>query len=52
MHRRLTPLPIHGSPGQMEHNEDEKDELTLEELHAQLCALKEENLTLGERVVE
>ena len=36
----------------MEHNDVEKEELTLEELHAQLCALKVENLTLGERVVE
>ena len=36
----------------MEHSEDEKEELTLEGLQDQLCALKEENLTLGERVVE
>ena len=38
----------------MEHNDDEKEpvELTLEGLQAQLNALKEENLTLGERVVE
>lgn len=52
MHRCLAPLPIRGSPGQMEHNDDEKEELTLEGLQAQLCALKEENLILGERVVE
>jgi len=31
----------------MEHSEDEKEELTLEGLQAQLYALKEENLTLG-----
>ena len=36
----------------MEHSEDEKEELTLEGLQDQLCALKEENLTLGERVTE
>ena len=38
----------------MEHNDDEKEsvELTLEGLQAELNALKEENLTLGERVVE
>jgi hypothetical protein len=35
----------------MEQNDDEKVELTLEGLQAQLNALKE-NLTLGERVVE
>jgi hypothetical protein len=52
VHRRLTPPPIHGSPRQMEHSDDEKEELTLEGLQAQLLALKEENLTLGERVAE
>ena len=36
----------------MDHSDDEKEELTLEGLQAQLCALKEENLTLGERVAE
>jgi hypothetical protein len=36
----------------MEHSKDEKAELTLEGLQVKLDALKEENLTLGERVVE
>ena len=52
VHHHLTPSPIRGSPEQMEHSEDEKEELTLEGLQAQLRALKEENLTLGKRVVE
>jgi hypothetical protein len=36
----------------MEHSKDEKAELTLEGLQVKLDALKEENLTLGETVVE
>ena len=50
--RHSNPLPICRPPGHIEHCDDEKKELTLEDLYAQLNALKEENLTLGERVAE